>query len=251
MLIKEARRLQPLNMLTNKVASDRWAVLTPHMSLVVLQPGFVTSDPEKEFTHALFPISAVLALHPIVAEDYPLTVALIGREGMLGVWAFGNLHNTPQRSVVQFAGSALQIDVQILNAEFEASSNFRKMVFQYSISLLNCAIQTAACYRRHDPLQRLACTLVIAARRLQSDCIPVTHADLASILGLRRETISTTAMRLASKGVIKQNHGEIVILKANELRAVSCGCLGVFEALTFETDKPLPSVASMLSKGNT
>ena len=60
-----------------------------------------------------------------------------------------------------------------------------------------------------------------------------------------------TAMRLASKGVIKQNHGEIVILKANELRAVSCGCLGVFEALTFETDKPLPSVASMLSKGNT
>jgi hypothetical protein len=231
MFLKDALRAQPLNALTKEVTGDRWAVLAPHFSLVNLQPGCVTSAPEEEFTHALFPISAVIALHGTLAEDHPLESVLIGREGMLGIWAFAGRHATPQRSIVQFAGTALQVDMKILNAEFEASSDFRKLISRYSNSLLNYAIQTAVCYRHHDPTQQVARSLVMAARRIQSDCIPLTHTNLASVLGLRRETISVAAMRLASKGVIKQNHGSIEILKADELRALSCGCLGVFEDL--------------------
>ena len=244
--IKEALRWRSVNALTIGVASDRWVALAPHMSLVNLQSGCVTSDPDKEFAHALFPINAVLALQSPLPDGHPLQVGLIGRDGMLGVWAFGDMHIRPQRSVVQFAGVALQIDINILIAEFAVSADFRKMVFQYSNSLLNYAIQTAVCYQRHDPLQQVARTLMMAARHLQSDCIPVTHAYLSSILGLRRETISVTATRLASKGVIKQNHGEIVILKANELRAVSCGCLDIFEDLySRSAPPPPPSIATI------
>ena len=86
---------------------------------------------------------------------------------------------------------------------------------------------------------------MMAARHLQSDCIPVTHAYLSRILGLRRETISVTATRLASKGVIKKNHGEIVILKANELRTVSCGCLDIFEGLYSRSAPPPQSIATI------
>ncbi len=231
MVIKNTLRWQPLNAVTKEMSSDRWSVLSPHISLVDLHAGDVTSAPDQDFTHALFPITAVLTLHGTLAEDRPLEAVLIGQEGMLGVWAFADTHTTPQRSVVQFPGSALQIDMEILRSEFDTSSEFRKLVFRYSNSMLDYAIQTAACYRRHDPHQQVARTLVMAARRLQTDCIPLTHATLASLLGLRRETISVATMRLANKGVLKQNHGSIEILKTDELRALSCGCFGVFEDL--------------------
>ena len=151
--IKEALRWRSVNALTIGVASDRWVALAPHMSLVNLQSGCVTSDPDKEFAYALFPINAVLALQAPLPDGHPLQVGLIGRDGMLGVWAFGDMRIRPQRSVVQFAGVAIQIDINLLIAEFEIFADFRKMVFQYSNSLSNYAIQTAACYQRHDPLQ--------------------------------------------------------------------------------------------------
>ena len=231
MIIKNSLRWQPLNAIAKEMSSARWAILAPHMSLVDLHAGQVTSAPDEDFTHALFPISAVLTLHGTLAEDRPLEAVLIGQEGMLGIWAFADTHATPQRSVVRFAGSALQIDMGILMAEFETSSEFRRLILRYSSSLLDYAIQTAACYRRHDPHQQVARTLLMTARRLQTDCIPLTHADLANILGLRRETISAATMRLANKGLLKQNHGSIDILETAQLRAMSCGCLRVFEDL--------------------
>jgi len=226
-----AVRLKQMNALTKALPEVRWNTWRPHISIVPLNVGDVLSAPSQKIRFHYFPVTAVIALHCGLTDGYESEIALIGNEGVLGVWALSDKHSTPQRSSVQFSGLAIQIDAPIVINEFETISSFRNLIVRYNSSLLDYASQTSGCYRHHSLVQQVARTILIASKRLHTDHIPLTHDHLARILGVRREGITVATNKLKQLGLITQAYGTITVMQRASLRLASCECLAAFEAI--------------------
>ena len=98
----------------------------------------------------------------------------------------------------------------------------------YAIAVANELIeqigQTAVCRSFHTVTQRLSRWLLIWARCIRSDNIELTQELIAHMLGSRRTAVSTAAMVLQDRALIRQRHGRIQILNRNGLVAYACEC---------------------------
>ena len=65
--------------------------------------------------------------------------------------------------------------------------------------------QTAACNRLHDAGERLARWLLMAADRVHSNSLPITHDFLATMLGTDRPSVSLAA-KLLQRNKIGRAH---------------------------------------------
>ena len=72
--------------------------------------------------------------------------------------------------------------------------------------------------------KRCARWLLMAMDRTQSDSIPLTHEFLASMLGVRRAGVTTTAGELQRSGLIRYHHGQLTIVDREGLEATACEC---------------------------
>jgi CRP-like cAMP-binding protein len=77
--------------------------------------------------------------------------------------------------------------------------------------------QTAACNRYHSIEQLLCRRLLLALDRSVSDTLVMTQELVASLLGVRRESITAAALKLHHAGVIRYNRGHIAVLDRESL----------------------------------
>lgn len=89
--------------------------------------------------------------------------------------------------------------------------------------------QTAACNRLHDAGQRLARWLLMAADRVDSHSLPITHEFLATTLGTDRPSISLAAKILQRKKIIQYRRGALEILSRKKLESSACECYKVIQ----------------------
>ena len=54
--------------------------------------------------------------------------------------------------------------------------------------------------------------------------MPMTHEFLASMLGVRRAGVTTTAGDLQRSGLIRYHHGQLTITDREGLESVACEC---------------------------
>jgi CRP-like cAMP-binding protein len=84
--------------------------------------------------------------------------------------------------------------------------------------------QTAACIRLHDIEQRLARWLLMTQDRVVSECLPITHDFLATMLGTNRSSVSLAAGVLKRKKIIEYSRGSVTILNRKKLEESACEC---------------------------
>ena len=60
--------------------------------------------------------------------------------------------------------------------------------------------------------------------RLFDDVIQVTHSELASLIGTRREAVTMALGSLARQGLIEMNRGSIRVPNRAALEMISCDC---------------------------
>jgi CRP-like cAMP-binding protein len=87
--------------------------------------------------------------------------------------------------------------------------------------------QTAACYRHHTIERQLSRWLLSTLERLPAGELVMTQELIASLLGVRRESITQAACALQDGGCIRYRRGYIAVLDAVGLRARACECHGV------------------------
>jgi Mn-dependent DtxR family transcriptional regulator len=89
----------------------------------------------------------------------------------------------------------------------------------------------------HHPLQRrLARWLLSAADASSSKSFELTHEELASLLGVRREAVTESLSRLSLAGAIETTRGRVSLRDRQLLHDASCEC----HALTLD-NLTLPS----------
>lgn len=118
----------------------------------------------------------------------------------------------PNRAVVQSAGQAFRIRAKTLGDVYNASSPVMHLFLRYAQALITQIAQTAVCNRHHALDEQLSRWLLMSLDRLRGDEVVMTQELISTMLGVRRESVTTTASKLQANGLIRYARGRITVL---------------------------------------
>jgi CRP-like cAMP-binding protein len=225
------------NRLMAALPEAEWLRWEPHLELVDMALGMVLYEPGSRLTHVYFPTSAIISLLYVMEDGGSAEIAVVGREGIVGISLFMGGESTPSRAVVQSAGQAFRLKANLMLQEFNRAGPALHLLLRYTQALITQMSQTAVCNRHHSLDQQLCRWLLLSLDRLPSNELSMTQELIANMLGVRREGVTQAAGRLQSAGLISYQRGKITVLDRPGLEHRSCECYGVVKR---EYDRLLP-----------
>ena len=211
--------------------------LFPHLQLVAMPLGKVLYESGAELRHIYFPTDSIVSLLYVMRDGASAEIAVVGREGTVGVSLFMGGESTPSRALVQSAGQAYRLSRMRLKQEFNRHGSLLHLLLRYTQSLLTQMAQTAVCNRHHSLDQQLCRWLLLSLDRLDSNELHMTQELIANMLGVRREGVTGAAGKLQELGVIRYSRGKITVLDRPHLERLTCEC---YQVVRQETDRLLP-----------
>ena len=186
--------------------------------------GQTLYDGHTPISHCFFPETSLMSLMSYTEGGESVAVGMVGNEGMLGIAALFDEQLLPYRTTAQTSGTAIRMPAAKLREWLRKDLAFRDGVVHFLHAVFTQVVQTAACNRFHVTEQRLARWLLLAQDRLNGDKMPFTHEGLAGVLGTDRVSITRSARKLKSEGVLNYTRGKTAILDRQGLLSVSCEC---------------------------
>jgi CRP-like cAMP-binding protein len=157
-------------------------------------------------------------------------VAIIGREGMIGLPVVLGTDRSPCDIFMQVEGDGHCIAAQKLGDALSQSITLLRCLLLYAHTFGIQANYTALANARGYLEERLARWLLMARDRIDSDEIILTHEFLALMLGVRRAGVSGALRAFEVRGLIATARGSVTIMDRNGLEECANGFYGVPEA---------------------
>jgi CRP-like cAMP-binding protein len=227
------------NHLLAALPPEEWERLSPHLELVPMPLGHVLYESGNELRHVYFLTTSIVSLLYVMIDGASAEIAVVGKEGIIGVALFMGGETMPNRAVVQSAGHAYRLKGQLLKQEFNRSGELQHLLLRYTQALLTQMAQTAVCNRHHSLDQQLCRWLLLSLDRLPSNELVMTQELIANMLGVRREGVTEAAGNLQRDGLIEYRRGHITVLDRAGLEARTCECYAVVRK---EFDRLLPEI---------
>jgi len=201
--------------------------LSPHLELIPMPLGQVLYESGGQLQHVYFPTTSILSLHYIMENGASAEIAGVGNEGVLGISLFMGGNTTPSRATVQTGGHGYRLNGKVMMEEFNRAGPMMRLMLRYTQALMTHMSQTAVCNRHHSVEQQMCRWLLLTLDRLPSSEFIMTQELIASMIGVRRESITETAAYLQREGLIKYRRGHITVLDRAGLEAHVCECYAV------------------------
>ncbi|MBK6751002.1 MAG: Crp/Fnr family transcriptional regulator [Pyrinomonadaceae bacterium] len=201
--------------------------IRPHLEAVNLPLGRVLYESGDRLDYVYFPTTCIVSLLYIMENGATAEIGVVGNDGVLGIALFMGGDTTPNRAVIQSAGSAYKMAAKDLMNEFSLGGKFHNLLLRYTQALITQISQTAVCNRLHTVEQQLCRWLLLSHDRLDSDKLVMTHDLISNMLGVRREGVTLAARKLTAKHLIKNVRGTMTILDRPGLEKACCECYKV------------------------
>lgn len=212
----------------------RAAVATTPVQLRTRQ---ILHEPGAPAVYAYFPVTAVISLVSTMESGASTEVALVGREGLVGLaGVFGTVEG-PTTAIVQIPGLALRASNVVLKAARLRFASVRKALDLYTEARLIQVAQTAACNRLHAVEERLARWLLTIDDRIDGARFTLSQEFMAQMLGVQRPTVSSSLQRLQDARLISYEGRSMMVADRAGLQRVACECYAV---LRREFERLLP-----------
>lgn len=224
------------NRLLRALPPDEAAQLWPYLREVRLQAGQVLYDVDTPIRQVSFPITAVISLLNLLEDGAQIEMAAIGREGFAGLPLALGVKVDMHRAMTQIGGTALQLDAERFTVVLETLPGLRRILLRYAQFAFTQAGQAAACNAAHAVAERCARWLLEAHDRVGRDSFALTQDFLASMLGVRRPSVTIAAGVLQQAGLIAYRRGQVTILDRLRLEQAACEC---YRLLAQESDRLL------------
>ena len=189
--------------------------------------GKVLYESGATMSHVYFPTTAIVSLLYVMENGASAEIAIVGHEGILGISLFMGGNSTPSRAVVQSAGQAFRLRAAYLEEEFNKAGSVLHLLLRYTQALITQMAQTAVCNRYHSLDQQLCRWLLLSLDRLRGDELVMTQELIANTLGVRREGVTESAVKLQHAGLIRYARGHITVLDRAGLEKRTCECYAV------------------------
>jgi CRP-like cAMP-binding protein len=178
-------------------------------------------------SHVYFPTTAIVSLLYVMEDGGSAEIAVVGKEGLVGIALFMGGDSTPSRAVVQSAGLGYRLEASVLQKEFARSGPVMALLLRYTQALITQMAQTAVCNRHHTLDQQLCRWLLLSLDRLPGNELVMTQELIANMLGVRRGGVTDAAIKLQDAGLIRYSRGRISVLDRSGLEHRSCECYAV------------------------
>ena len=188
-----------------------------------LEPGAVLYERGERVEHVIFPDSGAVSLLTDAGSGRRAEIALIGREGLLGLSALLGGRRAPFQAVVPVGGEARRLPVGLLRSLLHRSFAVRDLLLRYTALCLAQAANGAACNALH-PLRARAARRLLEIQDRTGPGFMLTQDVLADMLGARRPTVNAVLQELKAEGVIATARGRIAITGTAALEAAACDC---------------------------
>jgi CRP-like cAMP-binding protein len=225
------------NQLLATLPDAEWQRWLPLLEPVELPLGKVLYESGGQMSHVYFPTTSIVSLLYVMESGASAEIAVVGYEGLVGVSLFMGGGSTPSRAVVQSAGQGYRLAASTLKTEFEHAGPVMHLLLRYTQALITQMAQTAACNRHHSLDQQLCRWLLLSLDRLNCDELVMTQELIANMLGVRREGVTESALKLQRAGLITYARGHITVLDRSGLEERTCECYAVVKK---EYDRLLP-----------
>lgn len=217
-------RAQVQNHLLASLPEDELERFLPNLEPIHLEKGEILNLAGDPARYAYFPNSGMISLLSTTHSGATIEVAMVGREGMVGIPSVLRISTTPYESMIQITSEALKVSSDSLVKEFDRGGTLQKLMLRYTHVLLTQISQSAVCNRFHTVEQRLCRWLLIARDRVDSDFLDLTQEIIAHMLGTPRTGVTMAACALQKQELIRYARGKITILDRAGLETGSCEC---------------------------
>jgi CRP-like cAMP-binding protein len=194
---------------------------------VELRAREVLYEPGTPGLYVYFPVNAVVSIVSTMEDGASAEVAIVGREGMVGLAGVLGTMESPTSAVVQVAGTAVRVPTALLRTERLRRPSVRTILDRYTEGRLIQVAQTAACNRLHSVEARLARWLLAITDRIDDDYFTLPQEFMAQMLGVHRPTVSLTLHGLREAGIIAHRGRSLTVSDRPALERRACECYGV------------------------
>jgi len=190
-------------------------------------PTRLSAGPRRHLRHPFVPPTSFAPLNYVTETGASAETAGVGNEGVVGISLFMGGDTTPSSAVVQTAGYAYRLDRHVLLTEFNRAGALQRLLLRYTQALMTQMAQSVVCNRHHSVEQQLCRWLLLTTDRVPLRELVMTQELVASMLGVRRESVTEAAGHLQTAGYIRYRRGHIAVLDRKGLETHVCECYGV------------------------
>ncbi|MBR1123278.1 Crp/Fnr family transcriptional regulator [Bradyrhizobium lablabi] len=217
---------RPFNNLLRRLNAADHELLAPHLTQDEAKSNALLYNAGDDVETVYFPCGPSLVSYLVTNEDgRDVETVLIGREGAVGGIVSQGFLPAYTRIVVKFGGPFARLPVSRLEAAKLKSPSLRNIFARYADCMLAQIFQSTACNAIHSIEQRTAKWIVSAMERTDGEnSVPLTHEQLATLLGVGRSYASRVIQTFKAEGVLETRRGSILVRNPPALRQRSCLC---------------------------
>jgi CRP-like cAMP-binding protein len=215
-------------MLSNKIIKGlpeaEFARLMPLLEHVSLVAGERLGEGGESAEFLYFPENSIISSHADMRDGKSAEVAMIGREGVVGLPALFDSLPAAHSLNVSVAGSAFRLRNLDFEPELEHLEVLRQSLLAYIGEYVTQVSQRLACAILHRLEQRFAVWLLMLSDRLDTDTIEINHERIAQHLGVRRAGVTLVIGNLQERGAIRYTRGRLRLVSRQALQSIACEC---------------------------
>src|SRR5713101_2575939 len=217
---------RPLNNLLRRLSVSDFALIGPHLAHEEAAANDLLYNPGDNVEIVHFPCGPSLASYLVANEDgRDVETILVGREGAVGGIVSQGFLPAYTRIMVKFAGPFVRLSIGRLDAAKAKSKTLGNVFARYADCMLAQIFQSTACNAIHSIEQRTAKWIVSAMERTDGDnAVPLTHEQLATLLGVGRSYTSRVIQTFKSEGILQTRRGSILVRDPDALKERACLC---------------------------
>ena len=142
------------NQLLAALPDEDWQRWLPQLEFLEMPLGQVVYESGSTLSHVYFPTTAIVSLLYVMENGASAEIAVVGKEGIVGISLFMGGESTPSRGVVQSAGQGFRLKAHVIKEEFKRAPVLH-LLLRYTQALITQMAQTAVCNRHHALDQQL------------------------------------------------------------------------------------------------
>src|SRR5947209_19674391 len=217
---------RPYNNLLRRLSEPDYTLISDDLDGCTLDEDELLYDPGDHVELVHFPCGPSLVSYLIANEDgRDVEATLVGREGAVGGIVSQGYLPAYSRIVVKFGGPFPPLPIGKLELAKLKSPGLRDVFARYADCLLAQIFQSTACNAIHSIEQRTAKWIISAMERTGGEgVVPLTHEQLATLLGVGRSYTSRIMQTFKAEGVLETRRGSILVHNLDALRIRACLC---------------------------
>lgn len=216
---------RPQNDLLQQLSPHDFELLAPHLQPVELEASHVLHHAGDNVAVAHFPCGPTLVSFAVpVEDDREVESLLVGSEGAVGIATGRSPSLAYSRIVVKLGGTLVRLPLRALEQAQQRSATLEQVVSRYADCQFAQLLQTAACNAAHSIEQRAAKWIISTHEHIGDPEIPLTHEQLAGMLGVSRSYASRVIQMFKARRILATRRGAILIIDAQALQARACSC---------------------------